>query len=665
MADHRMSCRLCGARCGVVVSIEGQQVMAVRGEAHHPLSEGYICPKGRMLGDHHHDTRRFDRALVGRPPARADVGLTEMLDDLGTRLRALIDRHGIDSVGLFQGTQAYQEPGGAGSVLRFAAALGSRSYYSIFTVDNIGKFVAGLQMTGGRHSLDPKADFTNARLLLMFGVNWVVSHTQGTPNPVMKIRRVAERGEVWAIDPRRSEAANLATRHLPIRASTDAFLAAFLVRELLRDGADLDYVDQHTKGVDALRAAVEPHSLDVTAARVGVRPDELVDLVAAIRRAGTVAVASGTGTRMGPHPAVTEWLLYCLSIVTGSMDRAGGTILLGRGMAYSPPGVAPTGVGPRSRPELRAWGGQYPCAALADEIEAGHLKALISFGGNPAGAIADTPRLRDALRSLDVFAVHDIVPTQSTDVATHVMPGTSEFEDSALVAGITHDGRRFMQYSPAAFAPCGDRRPAWWYVNELGNRLGLSIFEQPVSEADALSAMSGFASLEQVKAAPEQRVTGDLVTFGTITDDLPNGRWDLAPADLLEQFATITEPPELVLIPRRQHRHVNWTLTEVTGRGGRRDEPDLLMNPLDAARSGVEDGDLVTAATANGELRVRARLTEDLVPGAVSIPHGHRDVELNTLTSTTDAVDPLSGMILQSGVPISVRRASSEPATTA
>ncbi len=664
MSEHRSNCRLCAARCGVVITTEGDRVVGVRGEPDHPLSEGYVCSKGRMLGLTHHDPRRFDRALIGRPPSRRVVPLDELLDDLAVRIDAVIARHGPDAVGVFHGTQAIQESGGAGSVLRLMSRLGSRSYYSIVTVDNIAKVVAGLKLTNGRHSLYPRSDFANATFVLAFGINQVVSHSQNATNPVVKLRGVAQRGEVWIVDPRRTEAAALATRHLQIRASADVFLVAHLVRELLRDGADLHYLEHHASGVDELRRAVEPHTRALTAARTGLAESQLTDLLAGIRNAKRIAVMSGTGTRMGPHPTLTEWLLFVLSIVTGSMDRIGGTILTGRGIEYAPEGSVAEAPGPRSRPELRSWAGQYPCAALADEIEAGNLKALVCFGGNPAGAVADGVRLSAALETLDVLAVHDIVPTETTDRATHVLPGTSELEDACLVGSLTPDGRRFMQYAPAIFAPQADRRATWWYVNELAERLGRSVFEQPVGEAEAHSARLGFANLDQVRGAPGSMVVGDVVQFGHITDDLDDERWNVAPPELIAQLDALEELPKLVLIPRRQSRHVNWTLTELVGPSGKVDTPDLLMHPDDAAVACVRDGDVVVAATAHGEVTVRAVVTADIARGAVSIPHGHRDVPVNRLTSTSVGVDPISGMILQSGVPIAVRprsRPASQP----
>ena len=116
-------------------------------------------------------------------------------------------------------------------------------------------------------------DFERTTLLLLLGTNPVVSHNshmQAFPNPTARIREIARRGEVWVVDARRTETAKLATRHLAPRPGTDYALLAYLVRELLRDGADTEYLAAHATRVDELRAAVEPY--DEAAARTDHRP---------------------------------------------------------------------------------------------------------------------------------------------------------------------------------------------------------------------------------------------------------------------------------------------------------------------------------------------------------------------------------------------------------
>ena len=116
-----------------------------------------------------------------------------------------------------------------------------------------------------------------------------------------------------------------------------------------------------------------------------------------------------------------------------------------------------------------------PCAVLADEIRAGHVRALVVRVGNPALAIAGQPALRDALAALDVLVAIDVRPTETTAVATHVLPMTDHFERGDLLSGYLQ-AQPFLRYAPPVVAPVGERRPQWWVFAELARRLGLPAF---------------------------------------------------------------------------------------------------------------------------------------------------------------------------------------------
>ena len=88
--EHRTYCRICVAACGLLVTVEGDQVVGIKGDRAHPDSAGYTCPKGRALGPHHHDPNRLDEPLVRGTATTWDA----CLGDLSNRIRQLIDTRG-------------------------------------------------------------------------------------------------------------------------------------------------------------------------------------------------------------------------------------------------------------------------------------------------------------------------------------------------------------------------------------------------------------------------------------------------------------------------------------------------------------------------------------------------------------------------------------------
>ena len=130
---------------------------------------------------------------------------------------------------------------------RFLRSVGTRSLYTTWTVDNIAK-PAVYQLMGGPPVLWQSLDEQRCRLTILIGTNLVVSHghDSAVPDPIHRLRQLRTQGEVWVIDPRATETARQASRHLAIRPGTDHVHLAHLVREVLREGADADAIAHHT-----------------------------------------------------------------------------------------------------------------------------------------------------------------------------------------------------------------------------------------------------------------------------------------------------------------------------------------------------------------------------------------------------------------------------------
>src|SRR5690606_38801674 len=220
---HRSFCRFCSALCGIIVTTRGDEVVDVRGDPEHPLSRGYTCPKGRALGAWHHHSLRLDAPLLGRGDARRPTDWGSCLDDLAARIRAVQDAHGPDAVGMYLATASSFDAAGGRLAFRLFQALGSRSRYTAVTIDTPCRPLVS-DLMSGQAGLMPCLDLDTAGLTILVGTNPVVSHghTTSMPDPVVRLRELASAPrELWVIDPRRTETARIATRHLAPRPGTD------------------------------------------------------------------------------------------------------------------------------------------------------------------------------------------------------------------------------------------------------------------------------------------------------------------------------------------------------------------------------------------------------------------------------------------------------------
>ena len=252
----RSFCRVCTSVCGILVDVEEDEVVRVRGDQDHPFSRGYTCAKGRALPLLHHHPDRLERPRMRVDGRLQDTTWDACLDDLSTRLKDIIDRHGPEAVGFYFSTM---ESAGFRMAEALHAAIGTPAKFSPLTIDGTAKPLIS-DLVGGFMGLSGRTDFDNTDFLMLVGVNPVVSHGHAIsmPNPTGTVRDIARRGQVWVIDPRHTETARLATGHLAPRPSTDHAVLAYLVREVVRDGMKTDVPVQD---VAALAAAVEQFTL--------------------------------------------------------------------------------------------------------------------------------------------------------------------------------------------------------------------------------------------------------------------------------------------------------------------------------------------------------------------------------------------------------------------
>jgi anaerobic selenocysteine-containing dehydrogenase len=659
----RSFCRICTSVCGILVDVSGDEVVRVRGDHDHPASHGYACAKGRALPEMHHHPDRLERPLMRTGDHLQPTTWTACLDDLAARLLTIIGRHGPEAIAVFFGSGVGMDAAGYRMAQSLFAAIGTPARFSPLTIDGTAKVLVSDQV-GGFPGLNPHVDQEHVELVLYIGVNPIVSHghTSAHPDPVAALRALRARADVWVIDPRRTETARSATRHLAPRPGTDYAVLAFLVRELLRDGFDDGEVERRTVGRAALAGAVAPFTVEHAASVADVSVGELTELLAAVRRAGRVAVVTGTGVTMSASANVTQWLAWVLMILTDSMNRPGGVWFhpgfLHRLESFELPISTPDGLfgpGPSTHPGSRSFLGEWPCAVLADEIRAGNIRALLNLGGHLVTAFPDTNTLVPALQSLEVLATVEIIGNDTTALSTHVLPTKDQLERADVTLWDFLSPRVAAQHSPPVVDAVGDRRSTWWVLAELGRRLGHELTDttgEHATDDDMLARVTAGArcSFDELAERGWVEKTHELPARW-VDEHLDRlGGWRLAPPMLIDQLAGLKMPAPLVLVPRRQARHLNSQL-DFLGEG-----VEIIVHPDDAAAAGVIHGEAVVVSNTMGELTGIASVDPGVRRGAVSVPHGHQTANVNLLTCKDDT-DPLTGMALYSGVPVRIHPA--------
>ncbi|MFQ5418699.1 MAG: molybdopterin-dependent oxidoreductase, partial [Myxococcota bacterium] len=326
---HFATCPLCEASCGLRVEVEASRVSRVRGDPHDPLSRGYLCPKGVALADLHDDPELVRRPLRKRAGRWHEIGWNEAFDEAAQRLSDLQQQHGRDAVATYIGTPTLHSYGAMLTSQVFLEVLRSRNLYTSNSVDALPRLLTSYFLYGSQ-ALHPLPDLDRARHLLILGANPVVSNGSIMTSPGCKKRLEAIRdrgGRIVVIDPRRSETAEVADAHHFIRPGSDALLLLALLHTLFTESLfSARRVQGFVLGIDRLRDLVRPFPPEAVSGATAI-PARVIRTLARDFASAESAVCYGRmGVSTQSFGTLATWLIDCLNIVTGNLDRPGGAM---------------------------------------------------------------------------------------------------------------------------------------------------------------------------------------------------------------------------------------------------------------------------------------------------------------------------------------------------
>lgn len=542
----------------------------------------------------------------------------------------------------------------------------------------------------------------------------------------------ARGGKLVVVDPRRTETAAIADAHHFIRPGGDVFLLAAMVHTLFDEGlVRLGRLAPFVDGVEALRTAVEPFTPEAAAASCGIAAATIRGLARELAAAGRGCVYGRLGTCTQAYGTLASWLVDVLNVLTGHLDEPGGAMFpKAAAFAANTQGRPGSGRGivlgrHRSRvggaPEVY---GELPMGALAEEIETpgeGQVRALVSIASNPVLSAPNGPRLSRALDSLEFMVCVDLYLNETTRHADVILPGRSPLEDSHYDIGFPQFSvRNHARFSAAVFEADAAHPPEWAVLARLaaialgrGAAADVAALDDEWVEADVrklagehagavLAAVSRWRGPERqldlalragpygdrFGAAPDGLTLAKVaaapggIDLGPLQPRIPellrtaSGKVELAPALLLadlpraaaELAAAPADGAALRIVGRREVRSNNSWMHNLPLLAKGPERCTLLMHPQDAQRRGLADGSLASIRASGREVTAPVELSDALMPGVVSLPHGwghdlpgtrlgvaaeRPGANLNALFDET-LRDPLSGNAVLSGIAVEV-----------
>ncbi len=682
---HLYTCPLCEAMCGLEIQVEGGRVAAIRGNRDDTWSRGHICPKGATLGSLHEDPDRIRRPMIKVDGQWQEVSWDAAFRRCTELLAPVIDKYGIGAVTCYTGNplaHSFSLGRYTGVLLGMS---GIPLSYSPGTVDQWPKNVSSHLMYGGWWSF-PVPDIERTDLLVVMGANPAASQGSllAAPDVMGIIDAIHKRGKVIVIDPVRTATAARADEWLPITPGTDAALLLAVAHTLFAENlVSLGDVGPYVDGLDRMREVAADWSPDRVAGVTGIDADRIRELARELAGTDRAVVYGRIGLCNQEFGSLASWLVDVINILTGHFDVPGGS-MFPRATAWSVtvqpiPGLE-DGAPEFGRFHTRVRGakevlGQVPVSCLAEEIATpgeGQIKALITVAGNPVLSTPAGHKLDEVLPSLDAMIAVDLWLNETTRHADVILPAPSPLEQphhDDLILNFAINS--IANYSPPVFAPEEPDRPQEW---EILIRLTGLCTGTPAEDVDVAAIDDGFFDyMAFTQGLDGAEIRKQLRARRARTHPRPHAahrsvrrpvrreprrshagqaqgaaqrrqlRADGAPGSGGARHRGRQDPPRPAVSARRpaaagpatrprarrtgagQPRHLrsnNSWLHNVPPLMKGKDRCTLLMHRDDATKRRVATGDLVTVTSSGGHIDVPVEVTDAIMPGVVSMPHG-------------------------------------------
>lgn len=688
-------CPFCGVGCQMTYHVSDDHIQHVEGKAG-PANDGRLCVKGRFGFDYAHSPERLTRPLIRRagvPKLAADVRQRLKPDQVREQFREATWDEALDAAaaGFRRAMASTSARGRLGPVAGFGSAKGTneeaylfqkliRTAFGTHNVDHCTRLchassvAALMEGLGSAVVTNPLRDVQHADFVLIIGANPAQNHPVGAT----WIKNAVKRGtRLVMADPRRTELARHAWKHLGFKSGTDVALLNALLHTIVFEGlADTAYIEKHTLDFAQLKAHVADFSPEAMAPVCGIDAATLREVARAYATAGNSMILWGMGISQHTHGTDNARCLIALSLITGQIGRPGTGLHPLRGQ-NNVQGASDAGLIPMvlpdyqrvSEPAVREkaeqlWGvppgtlGSEAGLTVVEIIDAafdGQIRAMLIQGENPAMSDPDANHAREALARLDHLVVQDIFLTETAGLADVILPATAWPEKTGSVTNTD----RCVQLGRKAVPAPGNARADAWITEQLARRLGLAWTYDIAADGTAhgigavfeemRSLMPSIAGLSWSRLQREGAVTypvadendpGHSVVF---TDGFPTatGRARLVAAVLTPPDEMPDSDYPMVLITGRQLEH--WHTGSMTRRSTVLDAvepgPMLSLHPDTAARLGLQAGELAQVRSRRGEVRLAVRLDSGMPANTAFIPFAYAEAAANLLTNP--ALDPV------------------------
>ncbi len=658
----RTICTYCGVGCNLEVATVGGKIKSIQAPYDAEVNQGHTCLKGRFAFSFYNHPDRLRTPLIKKNGEFVEATWDEAYDFIAKELTRIKNESGPDYIAGISSARCTNEENYL--MQKFIrAVIGTNNIDSCARVCH-SPTALGMQRTFGTGAATNSIiDLKYTDCIMVIGAN----PTEGHPVTGAKLKQFAMKKPSIVIDPRRTELAKYATYHLQLRPGTNVAVLNMMLHYIVKEGlARKEFIDSRTEGYADFEKHILNLDIDKLESVSGV--DRNLVRQAAILYASSPNAMSFHGLGVTEHyqGTYTVMLIADLAMITGNIGRRGVGVNPLRGQ-NNVQGAADMGCQPHqgagylevtdlkyhklyeefynARLPLHIG---YKIPQMYDAALNGKLKALWLMGEDNVQTDPNTNHVKNALSKLDLLIVQEIFMTETSKMAHVVLPAASFLEKN----GTFTNGERRIQRVQEVIEPIEGTKTDGQIMVDIMNRMGYPQPEyHPRWVLNEISQIVPFFAGVKWDELGENGKQWPVLPDGSDTEILhtetfKRGKGKFAIADWEESPEVVKNGKEFpyIITTNRELEHYNCgTMTRRTKNSEILSEDLLLINPEDAARHFITEGDMVCVESARGKIDVKAKITTDVKPGVLSSTFHFPEIRMNDITSSvadTDALCP-------------------------
>jgi cysteine desulfurase NifS len=662
-------CGICPAGCWVEVGMDNGKLVDIRQDNSHSL--GMICRRGENAPEiiYSENRLKYPMKRVG-PKGSYDfeqITWDEAYDVIVTNLNKIKSESGPEAVSIYTGRGSFElslcdifQPKGVAvsSASNVLFPFGSPNTMGVGALCYVSFAMIAPHVTMGRMLINMFTDIENSELLVIWGSN---PATDSPPLDMFRLEAAANRGaEIIVIDPRNTETVDRTNgQWIPIRPGTDGALALSIIETMISEELyDENFADNWCHGFAELKTYVQHFTPEVVENITGIKADLIRELSRKISNAKGSCPVMYTGLEYSDSGIQAIRAVQILFALAGQLDVPGGIGLamlnshfpINRSCNQENPDIDQA-VARDKFPVYSYYRGESHASGLVTSVLEGNpykIRGLMIHGASLLTSWPETTKWKDTLSKLDFVVCIDRQLTADTAYADIVLPATTMFEiDSYMVYG------PIFRLREKIIEPVGEARNDYLIMAELAKRLEYGDL-YPQSENELLNFVlenSGY-SLEDVKKAggmvkiqsPVMEYkkwekgglrkdykpgfntpTGKFEIWSTILDDYgyePLPKYSEPKEGPLAALALTKKYPLVFNSGARPHTDFRSQHHGIKGLLKDNPEPMVEINKSDAKKRGIKSGDLIEVSTLRGTVPFRAKVTDNIVQGAIECNMG-------------------------------------------